>query len=363
MLVNDLTGFLFKMFPPTNQESYDNVGLLAGDGKDKIKGVLITLDITAEVVEEAIQKGCNVIVSHHPVIFGGLKRITPETYTGKTLIKAIQHGISLIAMHTNADNIDYGVNYKIGEKLGVENMRPLVGKPQKLRKLVTFCPHEHVEKVRKAMFDAGAGHIGNYDSCSYNLEGYGTFRALEGSNPFVGEKGQIHKEPETRIEVILPDWAEKNVINAMIEAHPYEEPAYDVYVLNNDFARVGSGMIGRLKSPVNVMDFLKKVKEIFGGVVRYTDPVKETVECVAWCGGTGVQFMEAAIKQGADIYITADVKYHQFFDAQSKILLADLGHYEIEQFTKELFYEIISKNFTNFAVHLSETKTNPINYL
>lgn len=363
MKVKDLEFLLYQCFPSILAESYDNVGLLVGDPDASVEGILITLDVTEKVIEEAARKKCNVIVAHHPILFNGLKRITFSTYVERVVAMAIRNEIHLIAMHTNADNKWEGVNKKIGEKLGLEKMRILSRGGNYLKKLVTFCPTEYAEKVRSALFEAGAGRIGNYDSCSYNLEGYGTFRALEGSNPFVGRKGEIHREPEVRIEVIFPAWAEKGLVRAMRQAHPYEEPAFDIYPLSNDLSEVGSGMIGELPVAVNTMDFLHEVKKIFGGVVRYTRPVKRKVKKIAWCGGSGGSLLEEAIRQQADVFLTADVKYHRFFDADHKILLADVGHFEIEQFTKELFYELLSEKLPNFALHLSKEKTNPISYL
>lgn len=365
MKIKDISGFLEKIAPLSLQESYDNSGLLVGDNNAEVKGVLLTLDCTEAVVQEAMDRGCNLIVAHHPIIFGGLKSITGENYIERTIIKALKNDIGIYAAHTNFDNVSSGVNRKISEKIGLKNTEVLSPKRGILKKLVTFCPTAESGKVREALFKAGAGNIGEYDSCSYNLHGFGTFRAGEGTNPFVGKKGEVHEEKEQRIETIFPLHNLNKILSALFEAHPYEEVAYDIYPLDNKYTEVGSGMLGSLDEPMNPIDFLKKLKgDMKTGCIRYTDAnIKKKIKKVAVCGGAGSFLLDKAISAGADVFITGDFKYHQFFDAEDKLIIADIGHYESEQFTSELFYELLTENFNTFAIRLSEVNTNPINYL
>jgi dinuclear metal center YbgI/SA1388 family protein len=281
----------------------------------------------------------------------------------RLIVKAIKNDIAIYAAHTNLDNVHNGVNAMIAQKLGLINTSVLTPGNQLLKKLVTFCPFDHAAKVREAIFMAGAGHIGNYDCCSFNISGKGTFRAKEGADPFVGDIGKLHTEEEIRIESVFPDYLKGRILSAMIEAHPYEEVAYDVYPIENKFEKVGAGMIGRLKKPEETKEFLLRIKKVFGaGCIRHTQIVKEKVSKVALCGGSGSFLLRNAISSGADIFITGDMKYHEFFDADGKIMIADVGHYESEQFTKELLMNFINKNNTTFAVQISEVNTNPINY-
>ncbi len=345
------------------QEDYDNSGLLVGDSSNEIKKALITLDITESVMDEAINKNCNLIISHHPLIFKGLKKITGKTQTENILIKAIKNDISIISLHTNLDNISEGVNKKICEKIGLKNTKILDKKKGLLKKLVVFCPVDHANNVRMAIFKAGGGKIGDYDWCSYNIEGEGSFRAGEGANPFVGNVKELHFEKEIRIETIYPSYIEEQIIKSMIEAHPYEEVAYDIYPLDNYFDKIGSGMIGQLEKAINPEELLKLLEKQFKtGIIRHSNIHKDEIKTIAVCGGSGSFLINKAIQENADAFITADIKYHQFLDAENKIILADIGHYESEQFTKELIYEIISKKNINFAVQVSEINSNPVNY-
>lgn len=364
MVIRDVYALLEQLAPLSYQESYDNAGLLVGNPYMPLKGILATLDVTPEVIEEAHQKGLNLIVSHHPLIFSGLKRITGKTYVEKAITKAIKYDIAIYAAHTNLDSIKGGVNSKIGELLGLKNLRFLSPLEGELVKVVTFVPTVEAEKVRMAMLNAGAGSIGNYDCCSYSIEGTGTFRADEGANPFVGKVGELHVEPEIRIETIVPKAKLSRVIREMISAHPYEEVAYDIYPLLNSFNGAGAGMVGELASPIPALEFLKMVKKIFNlQAIRHTQLIGKDIQKVAFCGGSGASLIKQAIAADADIYITADIKYHQFFDADNKIIIADIGHFESEQFTVDIFYEYLLKNFPKFAVLKSEIKTNPINYI
>ncbi|MFP4605394.1 MAG: Nif3-like dinuclear metal center hexameric protein [Bacteroidales bacterium] len=362
MIIQKLVDFLNQSFPPAFQEDYDNTGLLTGNPDEELSGVLLTVDVTEEVVEEAVDKNVNFILAHHPLIFKGLKSLTGKNHVERTVIKAIQNGIAIYAAHTNLDNAHNGVNFKLAEKLGLENTAILQPFKDELVKLVFFVPHEHANTVREAVFAAGAGKIGEYDACSYNLDGQGSFRPGEGTDPFVGEKGKLHFEPETRVETIMPRYLTSKVVKAMIEAHPYEEVAYDLYPLLNEYNQAGSGMIGTLKNAVPEDEFLSLLKEKFNAqCIKYTS-FDKPIQTVAICGGSGSFLLSKAISSGADAFITADLKYHQFFDAEDKILLADIGHFESEEVTKEIFYELLTEKFHNFAIHLSDINTNPINY-
>ncbi|MFH2096117.1 MAG: Nif3-like dinuclear metal center hexameric protein [Bacteroidota bacterium] len=363
MKICELVSCIEAFAPLAYAESYDNPGLIAGDPDMDARGVLVTVDITEKVIEDALNGGENLIISHHPLIIEGLKKINGKTATERCIIKAIKNDIALYAAHTNLDKVHEGVSYSMCRKLGLERteiMKPSAGG---LRKLVTYVPISHAEKVRLALFDAGAGHIGDYDMCSFNLDGNGTFRGSEDTSPFAGKKGAYHTEPETRIETIFPDYGEKRIINALIKAHPYEEVAYDIYRLENTHQHTGFGMTGYCIQPYSQKDFLNFVKSVFGlKVIRHTACNGKKIKKVGVCGGSGIFLLNDAIRSGCDIFITGDVKYHQFFDAENKILIADIGHYESEKFSVEIIYELLIKNFPKFAVRLSKVITNPINY-
>ena len=363
MKIADVVAVLEEYAPKALQENYDNSGLTIGNSSDKVRGILCSLDVTEEVIKEAINLGANVIVAHHPVIFGGIKSLTGKNYTERIVIKAIQNGIAIIAAHTNVDNVSEGVNKHICTKLGLANTQILAPMQNQLVKLVTFVPETNADEVRKAIFDAGAGQIGNYDNCSYNLSGTGSFRGNESTNPHVGEPGKLHFEQEIRIETILPKHFQTRVIRTLIQAHPYEEVAYDVYPLNNEFAAIGAGMTGEFSEEIKTEAFLKLLKETFGiPAIKYSGNTNSSIKKIAVCGGSGSFLLDKAIASGADAFVTADVKYHQFFDAENTILYCDIGHYESEQFTKEIFYTLLKKKLSNFAVHLSNVITNPVKY-
>jgi dinuclear metal center YbgI/SA1388 family protein len=325
---------------------------------------MVCIDVTHGVIAEAMARGCNMVVSHHPLIFGGLKRITPGNAAGGIIIKAIRDNISIYATHTNLDNIAQGVSFILASKLGI--LEPAVLKPrtETLRKLVTFSPLSHAGAVRDAIFGAGAGHIGNYDGCSFNSEGYGTFRALKGATPYVGEVGETHREEEVRIEAIFPSWLQKDVVAALLASHPYEEVAYDIYQLMNSNVQVGTGMIGMLPEALDAEAFLDHVKKtLHADHLRYAAGSKHKIQRVAVCGGSGAFLISDAMAAGADAYVTGDIKYHDFFRPEGRMLLVDAGHYETEQFAAELLQALLMKNFPNFAVLISEQATNPVRYL
>jgi len=363
MKIADIIREIENFAPPVYQESYDNSGLLVGNRNEEVKGVLLSLDCVESVVDEAISLNCNLIVAHHPIIFGGLKRLTGSNYVERTVIKAIQNNIAIYAAHTNFDNVKKGVNARIAQKLGLSQLQILAPKKQVLKKLVTFVPKDHAEKVRNALCEAGAGQIGNYDNCSFNLEGTGTFRGNENSNPVLGEKGKISFEKETRIEVIFEGFKEQFVLQSLFASHPYEEVAYDIYALDNLYQDIGSGMSGEFENPIDENNFLSHVKKTFGlKVLKHTALLKKPVKKVAFCGGSGSFLIRNAINSGADAYISSDIKYHEYFDADNRILILDTGHYENEQFTPEIFSELIKNKFSTFATYLSNVNTNPVNY-
>jgi len=363
MKIKEITNYLESVAPLHYQESYDNAGLLVGDASREIDAALITLDCTEEVVEEAIENNCNLIIAHHPIIFSGLKNITGQNYVERTIIKAIKNDIAIYAIHTNLDNIKTGVSAKIAEILGVENCKILSPKKDLLRQLAVYCPVSDTEKVKEALFQAGAGDIGNYDECSFSAKGEGTFRANEGCDPHIGNIGERHTEKEEKIEVIFPKYKENTIISALKQAHPYEKVAYQIYILDNIYENVGAGIVGELAQKVDTNRFLEMLKtKMQTDCIRHTKLVKNQIKRVAICGGSGSFLLSNAICEKADIFITADFKYHEFFDGENDIIIADIGHFESEQFTKDLIYDLLSKKFSKFAVRLSKVNTNPINY-
>lgn len=364
MRVKEVVGWIEDFAAPALQESYDNSGLIVGDPSMEVRGVLLCIDVTEAVIDEAIANNLNLIIAHHPLIFSGLKRITGNHWVQRCVIKAIKADIAIFAAHTNIDSVLKGVNDRIAEQIGLVERRILRPKAQALLKLVTFVPQLHVQRVREALFAAGAGSIGNYDDCSFESTGKGSFRANDQAQPFVGEAGKLHFEAEVRLEVILPDYLRARVVQSLYEAHPYEEPAYDLIRLENEWERVGAGLVGRLPNGMSEADFMQHIRLVFGNnSIRHTAFRGKTIEKVALCGGSGSFLLQDAKAQGADVFISGDFKYHDFFEADGDILIADPGHYEMEQFTKELFFEVIQKKNPIFAVQISQTSTNPIIYL
>ena len=363
MKISDITNYLESLAPLSSQESYDNSGLLTGSKNDEVTNALIVLDCTEAVVDEAIRKKCNLIISHHPIIFKGLKKLTGRNYVERTIIKAIQNNIAIYAIHTNLDNFKYGVNKKMGDLLGISNPKILQPAENTLTKLTVFVPTDHVEKVMNALFEKGAGQIGNYSDCSFSSTGYGTFKAGESASPYVGEIGVRHSEPESKIEVLVSNHRVNQIVSAMIAAHPYEEVAYDLVPLSNSNIHEGAGMIGDLPSPITETEFLQKIKSTFKcEVIRHTHLLGKPIQRIAWCGGSGSFLLSRAIGAGADIFITGDFKYHEFFDAENQIVIADIGHFESEQFTIDLLGELLQEKFPKFAPSIGETNTNPIKY-
>ncbi|MDB5025105.1 MAG: Nif3-like dinuclear metal center hexameric protein [Mucilaginibacter sp.] len=363
MKLSLLTAYLEGLAPLAYEEDYDNSGLIIGQAEQEVSQALISLDCTEAVVDEAIAHNCQVIISHHPIVFRGLKRFNGKTYVERVVEKAIRNHIAIYAIHTNLDNVMNGVNERICQTLGLTNCRILAPKNGLLKKLVTYVPTDKAEQVRNALFHAGAGNIGNYAECSFNAEGTGTFKGNEDSAPYAGEPGTRHYENEVRIETVYPANLESKLLMALFLAHPYEEVAYDLYELTNQHQQVGSGMIGELEEEMDEEEFLFELKEkMHAQVIRHTELTGKNVKRVAVCGGAGGFLLKHAVAAGADVFVTADYKYHEFFDAEGKLVIADIGHFESEQFTQQLLYEIIRKKFTNFAVRLTEINTNPVKY-
>ena len=364
MQVKDIAAAIEEISPIVYQESYDNCGLQVGDNNMEVTGVLLSLDVTEDVLEEALRLRCNLVVAHHPVILSGLKRLTGRNYVERIVQKAIKNDIAIYAAHTNMDNIAAGVNNKIAQKLGLVNTRILAPKNNTLCKLYTYAPVNEADKIKDALFAAGAGQIGKYSECSFTGPGLGTFRAAANANPAIGSAGGPREMvQEVKIEVLFEKHLERPLLQALFSAHSYEEVAYEIIPLPNINQSIGSGMVGTLPMPMPESSFLGLLKtEMKTACIRHTALPGHNIERVAICGGSGSFLLGDAIAAKADIFVTADFKYHQFFDAEGKIIIADIGHYETEQFTPEIFETVLKKKFPNFAVLLSNVITNPVKY-
>ncbi|WP_350287831.1 Nif3-like dinuclear metal center hexameric protein [uncultured Croceitalea sp.] len=363
MTVNDVTRILEELAPLQHAEDFDNVGLLVGNPEQKISGILVTLDTLENVIDEAIAKNCNLVVSFHPIIFSGLKKITGRNYVERVVIKAIINNISIYSMHTALDNNPFGVNAKICEVLGIENPKILIPKSKTIKKLTTYVPKANAEKIRNHLFEAGGGNIGNYSNCSFSNRGTGSFKADENANPTLGKKGETHFENEVQLHMTFDSAKEHEILKALHTNHPYEEVAYELITLENTNQNLGMGMIGELKREIKETQFLQTLKTSMNvACIRHSQLLNKPVKKVAVLGGSGAFAISAAIKAKADVFITADVKYHQFYEAENKMVIADIGHFETEQFTKNLLVDFLTKKIPNFAVTLSESVTNPIKY-
>lgn len=361
--IKDIIKVIEDFAPPSLQESYDNSGLLTGNKSSKVTKVILTLDCTEEVVNEAIETGCNLIVAHHPIIFSGLKSLTGKNYVERTIIKAIKNDIAIYACHTNLDHVKYGVNYKICSKLGLKNLSILSPKSNTLLKLETYCPQNATQSILKALNKAGAGEIGNYSACSFTTVGTGRFTGNESSNPTIGTQKIPEEVIEDKIELLVPIHLQYKIISALKESHPYEEIAYYLQPIINQPQEIGSGMIGELENEMDVFEFFDLIKSEFQvQYIKHTNIVKNKIKRVAVCGGAGSFLLKNAINAKADIFLTSDFKYHEFFDAENKLVITDIGHYETESCTKELFFEIISEKFVNIALVFSKSYTNPVKY-
>ncbi|MBW2962988.1 Nif3-like dinuclear metal center hexameric protein [Mesonia aestuariivivens] len=363
MVINEVISTLEELAPTAYAEDFDNVGLLVGDKTAEVSGILVTLDTLEETVDEAIQNNCNLIVSFHPIIFKGLKKITGKTYVERVVLKAIKNDIAIYAIHTALDNSFKGVNHQICEEIGLVNRQVLVPQLQTIKKLVAHVPHKNVEAVRDALFKAGAGSIGNYDNCSFNILGKGTFKANEQANPTLGEIGKLHTEEETQLQLTYPKHIESKVLKALFKTHPYEEVAYEITTLENKNQQIGIGMLGELPESESEHEFLERIKKTFQlKVIRHSKLLNKKIKKVAVLGGSGAFAIPQAKALQADIYITADLKYHDFYQAENELVLADIGHYESEQYTKNLLHSYLTKKIRNFAIVLSQKSTNPIQY-
>jgi dinuclear metal center YbgI/SA1388 family protein len=344
------------------QESYDNAGLLVGDPTMEVKGVLISLDCTEEVVEEAIQKGCNVIISHHPIVFKGLKSLTGKNYVERTVIKAIQHSVALYASHTNLDHAPKGVSYHLAQKLGLAG-KVLLPAENALKQISYYVPVENQESVREALHAAGAGNIGEYSACSFASEGIGRFTPSNEANPVIGQRSIATDVKEVKVDMIFPTHLESTILHALKKAHPYEEVAYFIYSLSNHWHEVGAGFIGELDKAMLGEDFIQWVKKSLDlTAIRHTPILSKKIKKVALCGGAGSFLIAEARRQGADAFLTGDLKYHEFFDGENSCMLCDIGHYESEVMIKDAIHTYLSNIFSNFAVLKSETLTNPVRY-
>ena len=361
--IKDVSNYLESIAPLAYQESYDNAGLIVGDADTIVTGILLSLDCTEAIIDEAISKNCNLVIAHHPIVFKGLKKLNGKNYVERTVIKAIKNDVAIYAIHTNLDNVLGGVNSMIAEKLNLQNVQILAPKTGFLSKLVSFVPTDHTQKVLNALYEAGVGQIGNYDHCSFSVNGRGTFRPNQKAVPFIGQSDVNETVNEDRIEVIFPSYLESKIISVLRQSHPYEEIAYYISNLNNMNQEVGSGAIGTLAEAVSSIDFLQILKQTFQlSVVKHTTILKDKIQKIAVCGGSGSFLLNDAIRAGADVFITADYKYHEFFDADGHLMICDIGHYESEVCTKELLLRILSDKFPIFAVLLAETNTNPVSY-
>lgn len=364
MKIKELTDYLEVWAPLSQAEDFDNVGLLVGNSQTKLTGVLVTLDTTEAIIDEAISNSCNLIVSFHPIIFSGLKKINQTHFVERVVTKAIKNDIAIYSMHTALDNTYNGVSGKMADVLGLLNKKILVPKQNTIKKLTTYVPHASADKLRTSLFEAGAGAIGNYDCCSFNIQGLGTYKGNELSNPTIGEKGTLHTEPETMISVTFQSHLESKILNALFKNHPYEEVAFEIVQLENQNQHIGLGIIGDLPKAISEKELITLLKNSFHAKgIRHSNLLNKKIKSVAVLGGSGSFAIEAAKQANADAYITADLKYHDFFKAENNLILFDIGHYESEQFTKNLIVDYLTKKFRNFAVVLSKINTNSINYI
>jgi dinuclear metal center YbgI/SA1388 family protein len=364
MQLNQIIEVLENFAPLQYQEAYDNSGLLVGNKAAIINKALLTLDCTEAIVDEAIAIGANLIIAHHPIIFNGLKQLTGNNYVEQTIIKAIKNDIAIYACHTNLDNIINGVNAKISQKLGLQDLRILLPKYKTLKKLITYVPQPQAELVRTALFNAGAGQQGNYSHCSFNSDGIGTFMPNEFATPATGQSNKLTQHIETKVEVVFDSHLENNILKTLFASHPYEEVAYDIVEIQNLNKQIGSGLIGKLPKTTDTIELLTKIKTVFGiNTIKHTKIVHQNIDTIALCGGSGSFLLKNAIQQEAQLFISADFKYHEYFNAENKIIIADIGHFESEQFTVEIFYSLLQEKFATFALQKSTLNTNPVNYL
>lgn len=361
--IKDIIGHLEAIAPKDYQESYDNAGLITGDMHFECTGALISLDCIEAVVDEAIDKKCNLIIAHHPIVFKGIKQLNGKNYVERTIIKAIKNDIAIYAIHTNLDNVDQGVNRKIGEVLNLKNLSILAPKKYLQQKLVTYVPFDHSQNVLNALHAAGAGKIGNYSNCSFRVTGTGTFKPNDAALPISGKPNQLEQVKEDRLELTFPIHLQNEIINSLKKAHPYEEVAYDIHAIENINTEIGAGMIGELLEPLSSSDFLNYLKQKMNlKMIRHTEFIDRKIRRIAICGGAGSFLLNRAIAAKADAFVTSDFKYHEFFDAERKLMISDIGHYESEIYTKDLIHSFLTEKFPNIATYLSGVNTNPVQY-
>lgn len=363
MTVQSIIDTLERLAPSALQEDYDNAGLITGSSHWTCTGAMISLDATEEVILEAVQNNCNLVISHHPIVFRGMKKLNGKNYWERAVIAAIKNDVALLAVHTNLDNVLGGVNGRAADLLGLTNREVLLPKKELISKLQVYVPGAHRPDLEKALFDAGAGYFGNYSECSFYSEGWGSFKPELEAQPVIGNVGSRHTEKEHKLEVVFPSWLENKVLKAMKLAHPYEEVAYEVVSLNNEWGAVGAGLLGEWPEALDEMDALAKIKQVFGlSLIKHTPFVGKKIRKVAFCGGAGSFLTGRAIAAGADLFITSDIKYHEFFDGEGKILLTDIGHFESERHTIDLLADVLRQKFPTFALLKSKVNTNPVNY-
>jgi len=370
MKLTQILSILEEMAPLSYAEDFDNVGLLVGDPAADISGILVCHDALESVIDEAIHNKCNLVVSFHPILFSGLKKITGKNYVERVVMKAIKNDIAIYAVHTALDNHQNGVNAIFCKALGIEKSKVLLPKPNYIQKLVTYAPVDQAEKIRNALFGAGAGTIGNYEDCSFSSTGIGTYKGNEASNPVIGERFELVTAAETKIEVTFEKHLQSKVLKALFANHLYEEVAYEIYSLENQHQNIGLGRIGELDKALSETEFLQMVQEkLQCGGIRHSAFMGKPIKKVAVLGGSGSFAIQNAKQSGADAYLTADLKYHQFYEAENQMLLADIGHFESERFTKNYIVDFLKEKITNFApnslssgIILSEENTNPVKY-
>ncbi|MBA9072535.1 dinuclear metal center YbgI/SA1388 family protein [Flavobacterium gossypii] len=364
MKIKEIISVLETMAPLAYAEDFDNVGLLVGNQDDEATGVLVCHDALENVIEEAISKKCNFVVCFHPILFSGLKKITGKNYVERAVLKAIKNDIAIYAVHTALDNHQNGVNKIFCDAIGLKNTKILVPKENFIQKLITYTIPENHQKLRNALFDAGAGNIGNYENCSFNSQGIGSYQGNENSNPEIGERGEFVENTEIKIEVTFEKHLQGKILKALFSNHVYEEVAYEIYDLQNSHQNIGLGMIGELETELPEKEFLEFVKtKMKAEGIRHSEYLGKPIKKVAMLGGSGSFAIKKAIQAGADAFLTADLKYHQFYESENQLLLADIGHYESERYTKNYIVDYLTKKIPNFAIILSEENTNPVKYL
>ena len=364
MKIKEVIQFLEQKFPLHWQEDFDNCGVQCGDKERELTGIVVCFDMSEAVIDEALAQGSNMVISHHPIIYKhGLKKIEPTNRVGKIIYKALENKILLYSMHTNIDSGKAGGNVLFAKKLELQNLSVLVPKENQFCKLVVFVPAENSALLKEAMFKIGCGNIGNYSHCSYSCEGIGSFKPLTGVNPHIGKHNRLERVDEERIEMIFPKNIKRQVIETLYGHHPYEEPAFDIITLENQNREVGLGRIGLLPTSMLAKDFILYIKEKLNlDFVKFSGNRDAEIKKVAVCGGGGASFISEALTAGVNAYITGDLKYHDFFIPENKMLLIDIGHFEGEHFIREIITSLLQENFNTFATHFTEVEIPVIHH-